>query len=109
MAFKKYDYVLTEMAEGDIDEILSYIKDELFNPVAASDFLKELEKKTEEICNNPGKGRIVENEFLKRDDIRRFIVKNYIAYYVIDEEKTEIVILRVIYNKRDQDDIVKEL
>ena len=109
MAFRKYNYVLTEMAEGDIDEILSYIKNELFNPVAASNFANELEIKTEEICKNPGKGRIVENEFLKRDDVRRFIVKNYIAYFIVDEENKEVVILRVVYNKRDQNDILKEL
>ena len=51
MAFRKYNYVLTEMAEGDIDEILSYVKNELFNPVAASNFANESEIKTEESCS----------------------------------------------------------
>jgi transposase len=43
-----------------------------------------LEKKLEEICKAPKAGRPVHNPYLKRDDVRRVLVKNYIAYYLID-------------------------
>ena len=107
MAFKTYNYDFTEIAESDIDEAISYIQEELSNPEAAESFVDELEKELEDICKNPKNGRIVENEFLKRDDVRRFLVKNYIAYYLIDNENNRIVILRVVYGKRDQGQIVK--
>lgn len=107
MAFKTYKYDFTEIAEADIDEAISYIQDELSNPEAAESFVDELEKELEDICKNPKNGRIVENEFLKRDDVRRFLVKNYIAYYLIDYENNRIVILRVVYGKREQGQIVK--
>ncbi len=107
MAFKTYSYDFTEIAEADIDEAISYIQEELSNPEAAESFVDELEVELENICKNPKNGRLVENEFLKRDDIRRFLVKNYIAYYLIDDEKNRIVILRVVYGKRDQGQIVK--
>ena len=41
MASKKYGYVLTEIAEADIDETFEYIGGELSNPEAASDFADE--------------------------------------------------------------------
>ena len=49
----------------------------------ASDFADELEKKIDEICKAPKTGRLVENEYLKRNDVRRILVGNYIVYYII--------------------------
>ena len=45
MASKKYDFVLTETAEADINETFEYIAKNLSNPKAASDFADELEKR----------------------------------------------------------------
>ena len=109
MASEKYNYVLTESAEADVDEAFDYIANELVNPDAASAFAAELEEKLEEICKTPKAGRPVHNPYLKRDDIRRVLVKNYIAYYLIDEKKENIVVLRVVYNRRDQDKILKSI
>ena len=109
MASEKYNYVLTESAEADVDEAFDYIADELVNPDAASAFADELEEKLEEICKTPKAGRPVHNPYLKRDDVRRVLVKNYIAYYLINEEKANIVVLRVVYNRRDQDKILKSI
>ena len=109
MASERYNYVLTESAEADVDEAFDYIANELVNPDAASAFADELEEKLEEICKTPKAGRPVHNPYLKRDDVRRVLVKNYIAYYLIDEEKENIVVLRVIYNRRDPDKVLKLL
>ena len=109
MASDRYNYVLTESAEADIDEALDYITNELVNPDAASAFADELEEKPEEICKTPKAGRQTHNPYLKRDDVRRVLVKKYIAYYLIDEEEETIVVLRVVYNRRDQNNILKTI
>ena len=109
MAFKKYSYQFTEIAEVDIDDTLEYISRDLANPDAATAFADELEFQLDEICKAPTTGRLVENEYLVRKDVRRFLVKNYIAYYIIDDERNSIVVLRVVYGKRDQDKIVNNL
>ena len=62
----------------------------------------EKEEKLEEICKAPKTGRSVYNPYLKRDDIQRVLVKNYIAYYLVDEEEEQIVVLRVVYSRRDR-------
>ena len=109
MASKKYGYVLTEIAEADIDETFEYIAEDLSNPDAASGFADELEKMIDDICKTPKSGRLVENEYLKRNDVRRFLVDNYVCYYIIDDEEKNIVILRLVYGKRDQDKILKTI
>lgn len=109
MTSEPYDYVLTETAEPDVDEAFDYIANELMNPDAASAFADELEEKLRELCKMPKTGRTVHNPYLKRDDVRRVLVKNYIAYYLIDEEETNIVVLRVVYNRRNQNNILKTI
>ena len=109
MASDRYNYVLTESTEADVDEAFDYIANELLNPDAASAFADELEEKLEEICKTPKAGRPIRNPYLKRDDIRRVLVKNFIAYYLIDEDEENIVVLRVVYNRRNQDKILNQL
>lgn len=79
------------------------------NPDAATDFADELEEKIEELCKTPKSGRPVSNEFMRRDDVRRILVGNFVAYYIVDDEAKRIVILRVVYGKRDQIKILKDV
>ena len=109
MGFDSYYYEFTTIAEADIDETLTYIEENLSNPDAATKFADNFEARIEEICKKPKTGLLVDNPFLKRNDVRRFLVDNYIAYYIIDDEKNRIIILRVVYGKRDQDRILRDL
>lgn len=109
MVYEQYSYVLTEIAEEDMEEAFDYITQKLFNPEAAAAFADELEDKLDEICRKPKSGRLVHNPYLKRDDVRRVLVKNHIAYYLIDEEEAKVVVLRVVHNRRDQDIILKSV
>lgn len=108
MAFKKYDFELTKIAEFDIDVTYEYIAQALGNPDAASALADELEIQIDKICKRPETGKLVENKFLSKNAVRRFLVKNYIAYYLIDDVNRKIVILRFVYSGRNQDKIVKE-
>ena len=109
MASKKYDYVLTDIAESDIDNVLSYISINLGNVVAAKALADEFIDQIDKFCLEPRAGKVVENEFLKRDDVRYFLVKNYIVYYVVDDVSRKIVVLRFVYGKRNQDNILSGL
>lgn len=109
MASKKYSWLLTHTAENDIDETLTYISSVLHNPDAATAFASHLEEQLDELCKSPKNGRLVDNEFLSRDDVRRILVDNYIAYYILDEEERHIIVLRIVYGKRDQDPIISSL
>jgi len=92
-----------------LDEILSYISIELSNPDAAASFLKDLQTVLTSICSVPKIGRIVENEFLPDKEIRKSLVGNYVLYYLPDTEEKSIYILRILYGRRNLDELVREI
>lgn len=105
----KYQYHFTKKAETDLDEILSYISIELSNPDAAASFLKDLQTVLTSICSVPKIGRIVENEFLPDKEIRKSLVGNYVLYYLPDTEEKSIYVLRILYSRRNLDELVREI
>ena len=104
-----YQYHFTKKAKSDLDEILSYISIELSNPDAAASFLKDLQTVLTSICSVPKIGRIVENEFLPDKEIRKSLVGNYVLYYLPDTEEKSIYVLRILYSRRNLDELVREI
>ena len=104
-----YQYHFTKKAETDLDEILSYISIELSNPDAAASFLKDLQTVLTSICSVPKIGRIVDNEFLPNREIRKSLVGNYVLYYLPDTEEKSIYVLRILYSRRNLDELVREI
>lgn len=107
MLTEKFEYQLSETAKADLGDIYDYIAYELLNPDAAEAFLDEFERKTEEYCRAPKTGFPVSNEYVRRDDVRKYFVKNYTVYYVPDFENEVIFIVRVVYKGRDQNAVWK--
>ena len=105
----KFGYRLTKRAESDLDGIVSYIAVELINPQAASDFVDKLQDNIEEAIVFPERGSLVDNEFLQVENARKKLVRNYIMYYLPDMEEKVIYILRIVYGKRNMDEILKKL
>ena len=104
-----YQYNFTKKAETDLDEILSYISIELSNPDAAASFLKDLQAVLASICSVPKIGRIVDNEFLPNREIRKSLVGNYVLYYLPDIKEKRIYVLRLLYGRRNLDELVREI
>ena len=104
-----YQYNFTKKAETDLDEILSYISIGLSNPDAAASFLKDLQAVLASICSVPKIGRIVDNEFLPNREIRKSLVGNYVLYYLPDIKEKRIYVLRILYGRRNLDELVREI
>ena len=105
----EFSYKLTTKAEADLDEIVSYIAVQLENPQAATGFLNKLQDAIHEACSFPESGALVVNEFLPYKDIRKKLVGNYIMYYFTDMSAETVYILRVIYGRRNLDEILREM
>lgn len=108
MAFK-FGYRLTKIAESDLERIVSYITVDLANPQAAANFVDKLQNNIEETRAFPESGSLVHNEFLQVENVRKKLVGNYIMYYLPDIGENIIYILRIVYGKRDLDEILKKL
>ena len=105
----KFEYRLTKRAESDLDGIVWYITVDLANPQAASDFVDKLQDTIEEARAFPESGSLVDNEFLQIENVRKKLVGNYIMYYLPDIGENIIYILRIVYGKRNLDEILKKL
>lgn len=105
----KFGYRLTKRAESDLDGIVSYIAVFLANPQTASDFVDKLQDNIEEARAFPESGSLVHNEFLQLESVRKKLVGNYIMYYLPDMGEEIIYVLRIVYRKRNMDEILKKL
>lgn len=105
----KFGYRLTKRAESDLDGIVSYIAVFLANPQAASDFVDKLQDNIEEARAFPESGSLVHNEFFQLESVRKKMVGNYIMYYLPDMGEEIIYVLRIVYRKRNMDEILKKL
>ena len=102
-----FDHIFTKIAELDIDQSYTYIKDSLEAPMAAEKLFSELYEKINEVLENPYKRALVQDKYLASLGIRSINVKNYVLYYKIDEEQNLINFLRFLHQLRDRINILK--
>ena len=95
----KIEYLQT--AKDDMDNIIKYISYKLHNPISATklatDFIKEI--------NNVVIFPYGNNEYLPykklKNKYRKTKVKNYLIFYIINEQTNTIIIARVLYQRRN--------
>jgi len=97
----EYDIKISESAERDIEEVMTYMTKILANPQAAMDFADELELRYSELSRYPLMYGQSANETLGRAGYRHFVVKNYVVIYRVYESQKEVIILRVFYGRQD--------
>lgn len=104
---EKYKVRITQNAQNDIAEILSYIKNKLANPKAANSLYIEITQQIELLSDFPKSAPLVNDNLLSSCGIRALLIKNYIAFYQEDSKEKTIDILHFIYAKRDYINILK--
>ena len=63
--------------------------------------LDDILKCYDNISLNPLMYALCDNDRLKSKKYRKAVIKNYIMFYRVDEEKQTIYIMRFIYGRRD--------
>lgn len=92
-----YKLDISQNFEDDLDAILDYISHKLHSPVAAKNLLRSTEEKLKLILENPQLYPLYHDEYLAKRGYRYAIVSNYLVFYVIDENKHIIHIVRFLY------------
>jgi len=82
-----YKLVITELAHQD--------------PIAARDFLDEVDKCYGYLKSNPWMYGKCQNKRLEKEGYRRVPIKNYLLVYKIDEETNTVNIMRFFYGAQD--------
>lgn len=105
----EYHYRLTRRAEKELDDILDYIGNKLDNAKAAAKLMEDIGRCMETVCVFPEGGALVTNAFLPRKIIRKKVVGNYLLYYRADKERKTVWLLRIVYGRRDMDEVLKHV
>ena len=96
-----YDLVITDPAETDLTDIGLYIAQTLGSPIAFQNLLDELDNQILSLEQMPKRFPLVLNRRLAGLGIRSVPVKNYLVFYIVDDDAQSVIIIRVLYGKRD--------
>ena len=103
-----YSIHITRAAEKDLNSAVDYIEFVLLNPEAADDLLDEAETRISGLSSFPQKFALVDDPVLKAWGIRFTVIRNFLAFYLISEEKHTVYIVRFLSGKRDWLTILKQ-
>lgn len=97
-----YEVKLTAQAIEQIEEIVQYISKTLLVPETAQEWAAALQREVKKLNSMPSRHPLVEEKTWHNKGIRKMPFKNFIVYYLIDEDKKVVWITAVIYSRRDQ-------
>ena len=98
---KVYKVELTDTAHGDLEDIVKYIAKDLKEPSVARKFHTKVVGELKKLKTMPQRHALSIDIHLNSLDVRPFYIDNYIAPYIIIEEKNIVLVLRVLYARRD--------
>ena len=104
----RYALHVTAAAERDIIDAAEYIEYVLLNPQAAEDLLKAVEDTVSALAEQPLRIGRVSDPVLSAWGVRFIRVKNYLAFFVVDDETQRVMIFRFLYAKRNWMAILRE-
>lgn len=106
MVENNYSVYFTKVAMNDLDEIYRYISEELFAENAATDLLKKIEDCIKRLSVFPYYGSHLADEYLRSKEYRKLIVGSYIVFYIVNERTKQVVIMRILYGKREYENLI---
>ena len=103
-----YQVCITKTAEKDLSSAADHIEFVLKNPKAADDLLDEANAQINSLDEYPERCKVVDDSILNSWGIRYIIVKNYLAFFIINEEKKEVIIVRFLFQKSNWNSILRQ-
>ena len=96
---KKYNIEYSLDAKQDLIEIKQYIKYNLQEPEIAQKLILKIRKEISTLKNNPEIYTIIDDDIIKKLEIRKLMIDNYIVFYRIKNNNIQIV--RIMYGRRN--------
>jgi addiction module RelE/StbE family toxin len=103
---EKYKIELSKDARNDYFDIIRYIKYSLEEPTIADKYAELIEKEIRKLEYTPQRFAIISSDIIKLKNIRKLIIKNYIVFYRINENKKIVNIERILYGPSNWKDII---
>ena len=101
LQLEEYKIELSILAKEDYKSIIRYIKDKLLEPNIAEKYAELIKNKINTLKYNPQKFAIIDFDMIKKYKFRKLIIKNYIAFYRINEDEKIVNVERILYGATD--------
>ena len=101
-----YKVMITDAADGDLDEIIGYIAAVLANPQAAASLANKIAACYEDLSRTPYMYGQCQNLRLQSLGYRRVSIQNYIMVYRVDEGRKTVYVLRFFYGPSDYERLI---
>jgi addiction module RelE/StbE family toxin len=95
-----YKVTISPLAAEDMDGIYGYIAHKLEAPEAAQRLMLKIEKSILNLKDMAHSHAKCLDETLNKKGYRQLIVNNYLAFYTIKEEEKTVLVVRVLYGRR---------
>ena len=103
---KKYIVEISKAANKDLQKIIVYIRDSLFDDIIADKYKVLFKQELLNLESIAGSMPILDKDLTGHDNIRKVNVKNYIIFYTIDENK--VTVLRIGHTFMDWEEFLKD-
>ena len=105
---KKYIVEISETAEQDLENIISYLRYNLSGDIIADKYKLLFKQELKDLENIAGSMPILDENLTGHKNIRKINVRNYIVFYIVDEENSEALILRIGHAFMDWEKYLKD-
>ena len=105
---KKYIVEVSETAEQDLENIISNLRYDLAGDIIADKYKMLFKQKLKDLENVAGNMTILDESLTCHKNIRKINVRNYIIFYVIDEEKSKAIVVRIGHAFMDWEKYLKD-
>lgn len=97
----KYKIQFSKDAKKDLIDIYKYIKYSLQESTIANKLVKKIKEEVYKLKDNPTIYATIKDEFIKKREIRKIKIDNYIVFYKTEEKNNMIQIVRIMYERRN--------
>ena len=105
---KKYIVKISETAEQYLENIISYLRYNLTRDIIADKYKLLFKQKLKDLENVAGSMLILNEELTGHKNIRKINVRNYIIFYIVDEENSKALVLRIGHAFMDLEKYLKD-
>ena len=105
---KKYTVKVSEIANNDLENIISYIRNDLKEDIIADKYKLLFKQALKKLENVAGSMPILSEELTGYKNIRKINVRKYIIFYTVDEEKNTTFVVRIGHAFMDWEKYLKD-
>ena len=104
-----YKVKLTDHAVAQLQEAVIYISKVLQASTVAKHWAARIKKELASLSTMPARYPLTEEEPWRTEGVHKMSVENFLVYYWIDEEKKIVWITAIVYARRDQLRVLREM